>query len=65
MIYTHVLNRAGGRAVRSPLDGIQTLRAKSDAETEPGADEDAASGIGSELSEAVANDILWEYEAEE
>lgn len=26
MIYTHVLNRAGGRGVRSPLDGIQTLR---------------------------------------
>jgi integrase len=42
MIYLHVLNRSGGRGVRSPLDAIRTLRDKDGAYAPAGSGEDPA-----------------------
>lgn len=64
MIYTHVLNQAGGRGVRSPLDAIPTLLAGSAISPDTPPPADPASPEESTTSEGTAEKLPWRYEPE-
>ncbi len=63
MIYTHVLNRAGGRGVRSPLDAV-TIRDKVDPVSAPRVAPVPATGEASATSVSSSSDALGDYEPE-
>lgn len=62
MIYTHVLNVSGGRAVRSPLDTIPPLH---DNEASATATAQSAKSSESISSATREGELQWEYETEE
>jgi integron integrase len=65
MIYTHVLNKSGGKGVRSPLDGLPPLRDTVSAVTRPGEPPVDPTPTISDSSGLPASDLPWQYEAEE
>lgn len=68
MIYTHVLNRSGGRGVRSPLDamsGAGMIRGENGRISAPATTNGAATSSGPTTSADVRNAGQEGYEAEE